>query len=234
MQFVRFFCVTLALAGLGVLLLAGCGSDSLDTRPRVAYIYATDIAAAQSFHSFFDSHNWRMEAIAPEDVETTDFSPYILLVIAADTDIAGVSAFTSTQAQALKDSDVPILGIKGGGARLYADPAFDLECQWGHDMLFSNNYLTINDTAFFTGIVNGDTVGATMQVTEEPEQALGVSQANITALTTGVARDTTNTSYYPVAVQGKYGLWGYPTPPSGMTDEGRILLWNVMNHLQAQ
>lgn len=209
---------------------------------RVTYIYETDTVARDSFKTLLELNGYTFASVALADVATYDFSTTNLIMVADDTATYSFDNATLTgtwdwgsseQVAAVNNSAKPVLGIGEGGGAYFdeIDLAIGLLDSWYDDTGAAlkpvDTTASIWTTPNTIPIVGGLT-GALFSVVGE---RMSVYLPNAVSGVTGIAREETDLTHYPLISQTAGGvthtMWGYRSSPATMLATGSSLFINV-------
>jgi len=224
----RAFIALLSMVAIVTLAIAGLAGATF------AFIGYYDTWASENMKEFLDAQGAVTTVIQLCDVGTTDLSSYDLLIVGPDTGYYGEWGNEAGR-DAIRALDVPVLGMSAGGASLFEQ--LGLEINWGATASSEDPGETTiiveraDHEVFHTPIDLSVTDGDSLQLYDEPcpVYILYVPRLAEGPETLGRLPDTFD--YAPVAIQGKYALWGFEFAPYGMTEAGKNLLINLITYL---
>ncbi len=217
-QFVLLFCLMLLTAG------------SLPAAD-IAFIYKADSTAAHDFSTFLASRGLPTHLVPLNDVAATDFDPYDLIVVDANTgeryDWGTISAVTRIQTS-LK----PVLGLGLGGACLFEQ--MGLSINRGHGWIGGGTQIYCVDpsmTVFSAPNPIAIPDDNLIQLYNEYSQFYAEYAPSLSNQVELIGRQANNEDHYHIVSQGAYWLWGFDDPPAKMTDVGKDLFVNIVSYM---
>jgi len=200
---------------------------------EIAYIYDTDVASADSYKALLEANGYVVTLVHMDDVATTDFSTYGLIIVGQDTGDTYTWGDASS-VSAIEGSGKPIIGLYRGGASLFQELGLSINYEHGG---FATDQTGINVTepshTIFSSPnsipVPGDGIVAlySSNCTLLNEYSGSLSPDAVPLGCTAVYSH----SYYPLVQEEQNVLWGFQASPDTMTQEGKDLFVNVVNHL---
>ncbi len=200
---------------------------------EIACIYDTDVASADSYEALLEANGYAVTQVHMDDVATTDFSAYGLIIVGQDTGFSDTWG-DAPSVNAIEGSGKPIIGLYRGGASLFHELGLSISEEHGG---FAPDQTGINVTdpshTIFSSPnsmpVPGDGIVAlySSPCTLFNEYSGSLSPDAVPLGCTAVYSH----SYYPLVEEEQNVLWGFQASPDSMTQEGKDLFVNVVNHL---
>jgi hypothetical protein len=200
---------------------------------EIAYIYDTDVASADSYEALLEANGYAVTQVHMDDVATTDFSTYGLVIVGQDTGFTYTWG-DATSVSAIEGSGKPIIGLYRGGASLFQE--LGLSINYGHGGFGTDQtgvYVTDPSHTIFSypnsipvagdGIVALYSSNCTLLVEHSGSLSPDAIPLGCAAVFSHV--------YYPLVQEEQNVLWGFQASPDSMTQEGKDLFVNVVNHL---
>jgi hypothetical protein len=214
----------------------------------IAYIYNTDRTIAIDYESILTSWGYTVQTISIDQMETTDFSSFGLIVIGPDTLGSGDSSKkwyewwgTPGSTNILIHLNKPIIGLGDGGYAAFTGLNLRIGGGYGAgasgtNVVQLNSYKTTLEQP--NNLSSGDTAlyatGFAMNSYREiglgaDSQAQGVVEIGGVTYT---AADGSQAKYGLVVLQqDRYLYWGFSASPNLMTQEGQSLFENLVYFL---
>ena len=199
---------------------------------EIAYIYDTDGASANSYKSLLDANGYSVTLIQMDDVATTDFSGYGLIIVGNDT--GNLWDDNPDSVLAVDDSAKPIIGLGEGGYDFLGEIGLDIGTPYGaHGS--ENRIYAVDTSHTIFNTPNAITIPVDNLI-ELYTTSVGVVHIylwpSIPPDVVTLGRHATDTGYYPLVQQGEiYLLWGFHASPDDMTQAGKDLFVNVVYNL---
>lgn len=200
----------------------------------IAYVFDTDTASAAAFQAFLSSEGYSVQLIHLNDVLTTNFSTYKLIIVGNDTGALDKWGNAVLQPQHIARGDRPIIGVGNGGYAYFGKLTMKIGWASGWhgtqkevmgDANLPYYQFPYNLTALLPGPLalynNGvDEVGIHL-----PEPVAGV---------TPLGREPNDQTHYPLIAQGFgkvcHQLWGFAGNPRAMSLSGQQLFANAVRY----
>jgi hypothetical protein len=229
---IGFFLAAVMMFSLVALMLMGA-LPAQAAANEIAYIYDTDVASATSYEALLEANGYEVTQVHMDDVATTDFSTYGLIIVGQDT------GFTYTwgdapSVSAIEGSGKPIIGLYRGGASLFQE--LGLSINYGNGGV-ATNQTGINVTDPSHTIFNspnsipvpGDGIVA---LYSSPCTLLNEDSGSLSPDADPLGCVAVYSSgYYPLVQEEQNVLWGFEGSPDTMTQEGEDLFVNVVHYL---
>jgi hypothetical protein len=214
-----------------IVALTGCSGGSTPKPPlKIAYIYTPlntdDVTAAGNFQTFLNPY-YATDLIKIADVESTAFSGYSLIIIGRAT------PFTASQATYIHNTNLPVIGIHGGGLSYFAKVTSSL-----------NDGNCASGTANLVAVLNANlpiwsqpnnlsvTTGSRLIIFNSASHIKAFYYPNLEAGGIHIGRDTYTTSSYDTINQVDNNLyWGYYNDSSDFTTAGQNLFLNTIAYM---
>lgn len=222
-------------------LRPGKQQDILPLVAPVAYVYKTDLTAANSFKNMLDAERMPTDLISIGDAETADLSKYSLIIIGYDTGDAGGWGNPATVANVI-GAGRSVLGVESGGLAFFEQ--------------VGGLHFTKSAASFRQGGVLKPATESGVFVNRLYKQPYEVTTSYITTITVSNHSESTygyvplSTAPTGVATLGfeadnmancivgwespRYMYWGFRDRPDLLTDDGKHLLvnaaWYAMQH----
>mgnify|MGYP000020468873 CR=1 FL=1 len=195
---------------------------------RLAYIYRSDLTAANDFKSFLEAKGYEVDLISITEAEI-DYIEYSVIIIGSDT---GEWDMLPDVISAICESGRPVLGIYRGGYYFFGKLGLDIGYPHGWWSSADGGQVVNPDHKIFK---SPNDLSALMVDTELKIYALSVEMVAI-HISPPAPPDVTllilgETNHYRVVMQGKYVMWGFENPPSDMTEAGKALFHNIIEYL---
>lgn len=220
-----FFTIVLIILGLFT------GISEAKSSNNVVYIYSSDTSSANSYKSLLDSNGLSTSLIYRDDVASSNFSKYSLIIIGSDLDITD-SQDDASIASVIDNSGKPILALGEGGYSFFGQ----LKLKTG-----SPNGWHGSENSIFV-------MNASKKIFNQP-YAITIPENNIIQLYTStdhvgiyllsvpsnvipLGRESGDSDHYPLTVEkNKYVLWGFTGSPDTMTEDGKHLFVNIASSM---
>jgi parallel beta-helix repeat protein len=196
--------------------------------PLVAYIYGSDVEAAQSFQSLLVAYGCSTTLVGIDKIAATALDSYDLIIAGNDTGVSanwgGIESVT-----AIESSGKPIVGLGEGGYAFFGQ--LGLSIGWPNGMHGRSNSIEIidpNNSLFITPYAIDVPEDLALQLyTETDYVTLHLNPVPETVTVFGGEAD--NPGYYPLALENnRYLFWGFAGSPESMTEVGKRLFINVV------
>ncbi|MFX0114929.1 MAG: nitrous oxide reductase family maturation protein NosD [Candidatus Hodarchaeota archaeon] len=203
-----------------------------ETPVKVAYIYSTDILAADSYFELLELNGYTMDLIYIADITSEDmFAEYDLIVLGSDSGKSS-SWGNGEQVAAIDNSQKPVLGLGEGGYAFFGM----LNLAIGHpngDLGYDGDKTSIfvmNDThPVFTKPYE---IGSGTVQVYGPTKHIGVHWPTMPSDVELFGSESASVDHYTlVQEKDRYMLWGYTSSPEKMTLAGKNLFINVIGYL---
>jgi parallel beta-helix repeat protein len=202
--------------------------EEMNEFKKIAFIYKNDEISSDIFKTFLESNEFFVEKIPMEDINTTDFSPYALIIIGYDTGDMSTWGYTN-QIEIINNSKLPILGLGEGGYAFFGK----LNLNIGHPNGWhgSKNKITVIDNShdiFNYPYIIPDGIVQLYTATSN----IGIHLVSIPITVTVLGNETGDAEHYPFAYeQNRYCYWGFDNSPDAMTTLGKHLFINTVEFL---
>lgn len=206
---------------------------------RVAYIYASDGAAVNDYQSFLQSQGYVVDPIPMANVLFTNFAPYKLILIGADT---GNSAEYKTnpwgdpgkaQAMQVANAGRPVVGLGEGGSLFFQ--AIGLFINWGQSWIGSGNDIFVNNpSAPYWNYPESISLPADqiVKLYDADSPYVAVYLPGPIAAVTPIGRQSDNAEHYQIIAENqRFLLWGFGNGPAAMSSKGRKVFLNILWNL---
>jgi hypothetical protein len=204
------------------------------SRGNIAYIFENNKQNGVEFRYFLEESNYFTEIININAVVATDLSGYELIIIDSDSGY-GLNWGTQQIVDVLIGSNGPFIGLGEGGARFFQNVGISINL--GNSDTYKEDfsiYVVAPTHPVFTG----------PEIIEIPAN-INIVQlcSDLHTFTTGIRESSINPSairfgysekkatHYPLIQEGRFILWGYNNTPLSMTNNGKKLFFNIVNHL---
>ncbi len=207
-------------------------SRSFSVRPRVAYIYKDDLAAAHAFGALLENHGLAVDLLSIDAVVGTDVWVYDLIVVGADTGTG--DEWVPAAVAAIAQSGSSVIGLGEGGYTLFGQLGLRIGSPWGwhgtEDSVQALNILhEIWSTPYPIALSRKKPV-ATLY-----ERGSGYVAIHLPKPVSGVVplgREIDDRDHYPLIKQDdRYLLWGFDDGPRAMTEGGWQVFVNTVWHM---
>jgi parallel beta-helix repeat protein len=196
--------------------------------PLVAYVYNSNAASAQQYHSLLVTYGCSTALIDLNEIKTTSFDSYDLIIVGNDTGFTGNWGDAESVA-AIENSSRPVMGLGEGGYAFFG--RLELSIGWpnaSHGSCDSIELIDPNNSLFSTPypiIIPQDRILKLYTQTRSVDLYLYPVPETVTA----IAGEEDNPGYYPLAIEhNRYLFWGFTASPENMTDPGKRLFVNMV------
>lgn len=206
---------------------------------RIAYIHAGDLNKANDYKSFLQSQQHWVDIIPIDNILTTNFGLYHLILIGPET---GDSSdyqnnpwgdANEVQANALAAYNLPIIGLGKGGSLFFQ--AIGLTINWGQSWVGAgDSVVAVNPgSPYWLNPTNiGVPFDGMVRLYDSSSGFVAVHLPGPIAGITTVGRQTNDTEHYPLIQEGnRFFLWGFDDGPADMANKGRRTLLNIIWNL---
>jgi hypothetical protein len=207
---------------------------------HIAYIYKSDLALANTYKTFLESNHYLVDVIKSNNVASTNYSIYRLIIIGPDTGNPG--SWTTgpwgdpagSEAGYIDTFNKPVIGLGTGGSLFFE--ARNLYISYGNSWLSTGNtsiYVENPNNRVFTTPNSISVPGTNVLMlydNNSPYRAtyLPGPIANITT----IGRQVDNMEHFPIIVQNnRYLLWGFEHGPSDMSGKGKKVFLNAIDSI---
>lgn len=198
---------------------------------RLAYIYLSDLAAANDFKNYLVSQGYLVDLVAQGDIFTTDFSGYKVILIGYDTGSNDAWADSAGSAAAqVQAAGKRIVGFGNGGYAFFGK--LGLKIGWGngaHGTAADIHILDPGERYWTTPnniTIPGDRV---ISLYQSDVNYVGIYATGPLPDVKMVADLPSSASYFPLIRETeRYLLWGFDGTPSAMTPKGLRVLINTI------
>jgi hypothetical protein len=208
---------------------------------RIAYIYKSDLALANTYKTFLESNSYKVDIIKSNNVASTNYAPYRLIIIGPDT--GNPASWTTgpwgdpagSEAGYIDTFNKPIIGLGTGGSLFFE--ARNLYLGFGHCWIS-----TTGDTSVHVENASNRIWTTPNSISIPASQLLMIYDNNspfpalfLPGPISGIValgRQSDNNEHYVISMQnGKYLLWGFENGPSDMSGKGKKVFLNAINML---
>ncbi len=206
-------------------------SASFLIRPRIAYIWKTDLSTASAYRALLQDNGFVVDLISLDDVASTNWRLYSLAIVGPDT---GGGAQWGTQAaiDVLLQYRVPVIGLGEGGYAFFGKLGLDIGFPNGWHGNENRTYAV--DTAHqvwhspYPIPMASDRIVEVYKHTTQVGIYLPKPGPDITL----IGREAADRNHYNVVQQtDRYLLWGFQGGPGTMTEIGQHLFVNVVRYM---
>ena len=201
---------------------------------RLAYVYSTDSATANSFKTLLQSNGYLVDLIHQNNVLSTNFGDYRGILIGPETG----SHYTwgdagGNQANHIASAGPRVLGLGEGGSAFFS--ILGLDIGWGDGAVgYQATVHVVDPTTGYWTSPNSISIPANRVLTlySSDSKYVAIYQPASVSGINEIGRTAEGSSYYPIIVQaGKYLLWGYYEGAQKMSSTGKEVFVNVAkNH----
>jgi hypothetical protein len=219
-----------------VSVIYGCTNSGSVEKVRVAYVYDSNADLAAVFESLLESSSYEADLVTLDQIETTDFSVYAVILIGHDSDLDHSTPWgTSSQRNRIVEAAKPIVAI-GRGGTLFLDDAYDSEIGWGDCWIGDYSSVVMVDSASSVWNTPNDIDTSTGTVQAYVSDCSSSNAAYIDPIPANivcVGRQVGDLTHYLIAKEdASKCLWGFSgLDISGvvdMTAEGEALFLNLV------
>jgi hypothetical protein len=195
----------------------------------IAYIYMSDTEGASSYQLFLEDNDYCVTLISMDNVATTDFSVYDLIVVGADTYTLQYDWGDADSVNAIDSSGKSIIGLGTGGACLFGELGLSISYGNAWNLTESSIYVVdpthdIFTTPYFISVPEDRII----QLYEGGVYCHSLYEPYLSSEVVLLGREPDDMSHYPLAQEGQYILWGFTASPESMTQIGKDLFLNVV------
>ncbi|MFO7795509.1 MAG: hypothetical protein ACQERB_06170 [Promethearchaeati archaeon] len=199
------------------------------TTNNIVIIYDTDDTIASQYQSFLTADSYDVDLIPINDIPTTSFSNYDLIIIDP---LSG--AFNSwgntTTVNAIKSANKPIIGLSTGGYGFFGELGFFIGYPYG--ATGSGDSLYVPDTPLSIFQKPNSISNGTLQIYTSSTSKRSIYTDSAPENITVLATDSEGSLYSPLIQEADdYILWGFYNGPDDMTFNGLNLFENVIVYL---
>ncbi|MEM7533926.1 MAG: cohesin domain-containing protein [Chloroflexota bacterium] len=183
----------------------------------IAYVYQSDEATAKLFWGLLASNGFAdVDLIPVEDVLTTDFNPYSLVIIAHDTGYLGNWGDSAGQVDHINNNTSCLLGLGEGGYAFFGQLDLDIGYPYGWHWTESLDSV-ISAQSYIAPI------GSEITLYTNPVDHVGIHVPEPVPGITVFGTEPTSPLHAPLVMQEHYLFWGYVGAPDVMTIDGQQL-----------
>lgn len=200
----------------------------------IAYVFDTDTASASAFQAFLNSQGYSIQLISINDVLTTNFSLYKLIIIGNDTGDLDKWGNAALQAEQIARGGRPVIGVGGGGYAYFGK--LTMHIGWGNGW-HGTQKAVIGDANLpyyqfpydLTALL-----GAPLDLYNEAIDEVGIHLPEPVAGVTPLGREPNDQTHYSLVAEqfGKvcHQLWGFSGNPRSMNTNGQQLFANAVRY----
>jgi len=172
-----------------------------------------------------------IEALGVDDVATTAWDSYDLVIVAHDTQYESTWSDPNAVA-AIADSGRPVVGLGDGGYDFFGLLRLSIGNPYGgHGSKHSIEVIDPNSSPFNTPYSIETPQDRILQLYTETDHVGIYLWPTIPETVTVLGREVNDVGYYPLVVeQNRYMLWGFTESPRKMTEVGKRLFINIVIH----
>jgi hypothetical protein len=202
----------------------------------VAFIYSTDLVAAESFRTLLETNSITVDLVLNSSAETWDYGGYGAIIIGSDTGF-GSEWKPESAALAIASTGKPILGLGFGGSCFFGKIGSIL--RWDYGWIGYKNSIHVVEPGHQVFYFPNEIVippGMDIQLYTATEH-VGIYRPypEYYAEETPLGRETDDLEHYPLMQEySELVLWGFTASPDDMTQTGKDLFINVVIWLQGQ
>jgi len=222
---------------LGTLIFQiAVGMNIYSQNESIAYIFAQDSANGLSFKNLLDANNYSITLIEIDEVTTTNFGEYELIIICHHSGFVG--GWTPEAVANIQNSNKPVLGLGYGGALLFEE--MGLSISWAH------GWITLDSLCNADPCRQIFCVDTTQSIFNYPNQInipnssiltlydysgwISLYEPHLSDSVLYIGRQIDNFEHYIITTEGElYCLWGFGNSPYSMTEVGKDLFINTIH-----
>lgn len=200
----------------------------------IAYVFDTDTASASAFQAFLSSEGYSVQLIHINDVLTTNFGHYKLIIIGNDTGDLDTWGNAALQPFHIARGDRPLIGVGNGGYAYFGK--LDMNIGWANgwhgtqrEIIGDANLPYYQFPYDLTGLLPGP-----LALYNEGVAEVGIHLPAPVAGVTPLGREPNDESHYPLITEqfGKvcHQLWGFAGNPRAMNSNGQQLFANAVRY----
>lgn len=207
-----------------------------DPSALIAIIYKDDATDANSFKTLLLEYGADVSLIEIDNVASTDFSNYNLILIASNTSFS--NEWGTTQAvNNIINSGKLILGLGAGGAGFFEE--YGLSINWGHSW-YGTSSTSPGNTSIFCVIKTHHVFTSPTMITIPGNNIIQLYSESghvgeyAPSLNQGVlliGREPTDANHYSIVSENSHWLWGFTNSPTYMTQTGKYLFLNIVDYM---
>jgi Leucine-rich repeat (LRR) protein len=194
----------------------------------ITYIYMSDTESANSYGLFLEDNDYCVTLISMDNVATTDFSTYGLIIVGSDTEGWDSPGLVS----AVDISANPIIGLGEGGYDFFGQLGLDIGRPYGwHGS--DNSIYVVDASHLIFNTPNAITIpeGSIIQLYTATNH-VGIDLPSIPENVVVFGREVDDVEHYPLTLEnGRYLFWGFTASPDNMTQICKDLFLNVVDFM---
>ncbi|MCP4608525.1 MAG: hypothetical protein GY845_07415 [Planctomycetes bacterium] len=212
----------------------GAKEASMSTKPQtmslpnIAYIYRSDVEAAQNFKSLLVAYGCSTTLVSLDEIAATALDSYDLIIVGNDTGFTGnwgdVESVTT-----IESSGKPIIGLGEGGYAFFGK--LELSVGWPNGMHGSGNSIEViepDHSLFITPYVLDVPEDHILELYTESD-SVPLYLYPVPETVTALGERVDSFGYYPLAQEhNRYLFWGFSGSPERMTEIGKRLFINLV------
>ena len=196
--------------------------------PTVAYIYRSDVEAAQNFQSLLTAYGCSTTLVSLDEIPATELDSYDLII--AGTDTGNLSHWGDIESvSAIESSGKPIVGLGEGGYAFFGQ--LGLSIGWPNGMHGRDNSIEVidpNSSLFGTPYPIDVPEDLVLQLYTESDYVT-LYLYPVPETVTVLGGEVNSFGYYPLAREhNRYLFWGFAGSPESMTEVGKRLFINLV------
>lgn len=200
----------------------------------IAYVFDTDTASAAAFQTFLGSEGYSVQLIHINDVLTTNFGLYKLIVIGDDTGKIDQWGNAALQPFHIARGGRPIIGVGNGGYAYFGK--LTMTIGWGNgwhgtqkEVIGDANLPYYQFPYNLTGLLPGP-----LALYDNGVDEVGIHLPAPVAGVTPLGREPNDQTHYPLIAE-QFGqvchqLWGFSGNPRAMNSNGQHLFANAVRY----
>lgn len=200
--------------------------------PKIAYIYAHDMTRATEYQAFLTTKGYDVSLFDTNQLGTINFADFSLIMIGENSGYLNKWGDHLRQSQ-ITGSGLPILGLGEGGYAYFGTQSLNIGWGLGSHFAGTSVYIPSPGHQIFTSpnllSIPSDSILALYTTSTSCVVFYPFSPGDAVSFAT-----LSSGSGRCVLVQqtSKYFLWGFDGSPSTLTDQGKLLLLNVINFMK--
>jgi hypothetical protein len=211
-------------------------ASTVEVNRSIAYIWYTDEAMMVSYGNLLSENGYQVDFIHMDEVGTTQFNSYELILIGPDTIGSGTADRwynawgDETSIASVNGSGIPVLGIGEGGMSYFGRLNFPIG--GGHSWHGEETSIYIDDPDLLLFNYPNSISDREVELYREPSDYCGIYSPDVDNNILYIGREPDDLNHYPIiSYKDKYILWCFEADTSYMTADGQSLFINIIDHL---
>ena len=198
---------------------------------RFAFVYLNDEPAATKFQQLLAENNHTTDLVRLDAVKATDWKKYSAVIVGSDIE----QAWSTTEAEAIADAKVPVLGLGEGGYYFFGKLNLGIGSPNGyHGGEVGVQAAQATNTDYWT-TAKLDQPASDELMLYSSSSHVAIFLSNLSPGEIPLGYELRSKSYAPIIEQDRrYVLWGFTGSPEKMTPLGKRLFIHTCLYVAAE